>query len=120
MKNHNTNNLILAVCLYTTIVIVWLSIDAKIDSLMEMGERGLPMAKNIDVVSAFLSGYPLEGAISTDGENLKSYGVVIARWDGDEIVMPESSIFHCITTTKHKNLVKTVARGRGIVVKEVN
>lgn len=86
----------------------------------EMLERTSPMAKNYDVVSLFLDHSPSQGAVSTDGEELKSYSTVIARWDGDEIVMPGSSVFHSITTTKHRNLVRSMSLSRGITVKEVD
>ena len=83
-------------------------------------ERGLPMTKNYDVVSCFLGHAPSQGAISTDGEELRSYGIVIARWNKDEILLPDSSVFHSITTTKHRNLVRAMALSQGITVKEVN
>lgn len=83
-------------------------------------ERKLLMAKNFDVVSSFLQHTVEQGAISTDGKELRSYGVVIARWSRDEILMPNSSVFHSITTTKHRNLVRSMALEKGINVKEVN
>lgn len=86
----------------------------------EMVERTLPMARNYDVISMFLSHSPSQGAISTDGKELRSYGVVIARWNRDEIVMPDSSVFHSITTTKHRNLVRSMALSQGINIKEID
>ena len=83
-------------------------------------EKERLMAKNLDVVSTFLRHSALEGVISTDGKELKSYGVVIARWDGDEIVMPDSSVYRSVTTTKHRNLLRSMALEKGVVVKEVN
>jgi len=77
-------------------------------------------AKNFDVIACFLGHTPSQGAVSTDGKELRSYGVVIAKWSRDEITMPDSSVFHSITTTKHRNLVRKMALNQGITVKEVN
>jgi hypothetical protein len=82
-------------------------------------EREAYMPKNLEVVTKFLGHSACQGPISTDGEVLKSYDVVIARWEGEEIVMPDSSVFHSITTTKHRNLVRAMALNQGITVKEI-
>lgn len=76
--------------------------------------------KNIEVISAFLEQRSCQGPVSTDGGKLMSYDVVIAEWVGDEIVMPNSSTFHSMTTSKHRNLVRTLALSRHITVKEQN
>lgn len=90
-----------------------------------MMERSLLMAKNFDVITCFLNKSPSEGAVATDGEELKSYGVVIARWvKENEIVMPDSNTTYdpaiSKTIARNRNLVRGMALNRGIIVKEVN
>lgn len=101
-------------------VVVFIATVSYIQRDVGISERSLPMAKNFDVVASFLEHTASQGAISTNGKELMSFGVKIARWDRDEILMPDVSTFHSITTTKHRNLVRGMARGRGIIVKERN
>lgn len=108
--------LALLVALYVVVVVGFNQVARGQDEL----ERKLPMAKNFDVVSSFLQHTDSQGAISTDGKELRSYGVVIAVWKKDEILMPNSSVYHSVTTTKHRNLVRSMALEKGINIKEVN
>lgn len=81
---------------------------------------GLSVATNIDVIASFLSHNPSRGSISTDGKELRSYDAVIAKWDGDKVVMPGSSVFYSVTTSKHRGLVRSMALNKGIHVVEIS
>ena len=69
--------------------------------------------KNLDVISAFLNRTEYNTPVGTDGCSLYSYGLLIARWSGDEIVVPDSTIFHSITTSRHRNMLRREAKSRG-------
>ena len=76
---------------------------------------------NHDIVTSFLKHEPAAGPISTNGKELMSYGVPIAKWvSEDEITMPDVSKFHSVTTSKHRNLVRRMAMDKGIKVTQVN
>lgn len=77
--------------------------------------------RNVEVVDSFLRGEALRANLSTDGRRLRSYGVVIAEWseNGREVVMPHRSVFHSVTTSHHRSLVRETALRRGIVVVEM-
>ena len=74
----------------------------------------------VSTVCSFLEHRACQGSISTDGKELRSYGVIIGRWVGDEIQMPNTSRFYSTTTSKHRHLLRRLALNRQITVKEVN
>lgn len=55
------------------------------------------------------------GAVTSDGQRLMSYGVVIGYWDGDRIILPESTKFYSRTTSRHRGMLRNVATDRGIL-----
>lgn len=76
--------------------------------------------RNLDVVLSFLDRKERHGAMNTDGSSLFSYGRAIGQWTGDEILMPRSTRFISTTTKKHRNLLRRLARERGIRIYELN
>ena len=75
--------------------------------------------RNLDVITSFLGHRSCQWPLNTDGGSLFSYGIEIARWSGDEIIMPDSFTFHSITTSRHRNQVRQVGRNRRIKVVEI-
>jgi len=70
---------------------------------------------NSEIVDSFLNKKSATGPVSTNGKEILSYGVKIAVWDGDGIVMPSSSegdksIIRC------RNLVRQRAINAGVKV----
>ena len=78
-------------------------------------------ARNMEVIDSFLRGEALRANLSTDGKHLRSYNVVIAEWsdNGREVVMPHRSVFHSVTTSHHRAMVRGTALRRGVTVIEL-
>ncbi|KKM62450.1 hypothetical protein LCGC14_1521530 [marine sediment metagenome] len=74
--------------------------------------------RNLDVIDAFLNRKPSDGPMGTDGATLYSYGTRIGIWKGDEILMPDSTIFHSLSTSRHRNQLRKIARSRAQKVVE--
>ena len=75
--------------------------------------------RNLDVVTSFLNHKSCQGPLNTDGGSLFSYGIEIAKWSGDEIIMPDSFHFHSITTSKHRNAIRQAGRRRRLKIVEI-
>jgi hypothetical protein len=76
---------------------------------------------NSEIVDSFLEHKTatVEAPVSTDGKEIKSYGVMVGRWDGKEsncIVMPGTSDTSDKSVTRCRNLVRQRALSKGIKV----
>jgi len=70
---------------------------------------------NGEIVDSFLKHKPATGPVSTNGKEILSYGVQIAVWKEDGIVMPNSSDGDK-SITRCRNLVRQRALNAGVKV----
>ena len=69
---------------------------------------------NSEIVDSFLDRQPATGPASTNGEEIRSYGKVVARWTDDGIVMPGG--VNSGVSSRCRNLVRQRASKMGIKV----
>jgi hypothetical protein len=88
---------------------------------MRMRERIEQMSiTNMEIVTAFLNRKPQTGALSSNGKEIESEGEVVAEWEGDSIVMPDASNVSSKRLTRCRNLVRQMARSKGIKVTQID
>jgi hypothetical protein len=70
-----------------------------------------------DAVEHFLRREPgIGGTLTSDGIRLLSYGVVIAYWDGNTVVLPRDQPLLTRTTRRHKGMIRRTATTRNIPI----
>jgi len=80
--------------------------------------------RNPEVVTLFLHrerGWA--GPLTSTGDTLTSYGVVIGRWDvsgaGEPIVVvPDADRWYSVTTSRHRGILRRIATQLGIQLVE--
>lgn len=58
------------------------------------------------------------GGLTTDGIQILSYGIVIGRWKGAEVVLSKVKNGDTRTTKRHQDMLRDIATDRGIKVSE--
>jgi len=77
----------------------------------------LQRSRLVEVVGKFLDGeVGFGGSLMSDGCQLYSYMVVIGRWDGEAVRLPNPQRFYSRTTSRHRNMLRDMATSRGIIV----
>ena len=77
----------------------------------------LQRSRLAEVVSSFLDGRGgVGGSLMADGRLLYSYSTVIGRWEGEAVRLPNSRRFYSRTTGRHRNMLRDMAKSRGINV----
>jgi len=78
---------------------------------------------NFKIVDSFLNRKPFSssGHMSTNGKEIKSHDVVVARWDGSSsIVMPNASDSSNKRVTRCRKLVRWMAENKNVKVMQLN
>ena len=77
--------------------------------------------RTVDVVCRFLTREPSSwGTLRSDGKRLWSYDVVIGRWVGGVVHLPDACVFYSQTTSRHRGLLRRMAGFKGIPLKEMS
>ncbi len=76
-----------------------------------------PQPTVIEVLEAFLRKIPRDVIVpcKTDGEILVSYGVVIARWNGNDLIIPELSSAVKRSCKRQQRMIRVMATERKLI-----
>ena len=78
---------------------------------------GVQRSRLAEVICRFLEREPgYSGSLMTDGAQLFSYMVVIGKWSGETVRLPNAGKFYSRTTSRHCNMLEDMATAKGITV----